>query len=200
MKLTPCASLFITLAGIASPAVSSPRLTMTIRVLDQANLPDKKIKAMERYIEGSLNVIEVDVHWVDCATNLPICQRQRRANEFWLRVLAQMPPKVNGGVDLVGFTQHGEKDGIQCVNIFYPMVDQLSEREQTDAYEVLGAAVVHEIGHLYLGTNGQAHSPTGVMCGTWSHREFELASIGELNFTQEQGVRIRAAMGEASGW
>jgi len=51
---------------------------------------------------------------------------------------------------------------------------------------VFGAAVVHEIGHLYLGTNGQAHSPT-VIGAVWSHRQFELASIGELNFTREQG-------------
>jgi hypothetical protein len=67
------------------------------------------------------------------------------------------------------------------------MVDQISERERADSEVVFGAAVVHEIGHLYLGTNGQAHSPTGVMCGVWSHRQFELASIGELNFTREQG-------------
>jgi predicted HD phosphohydrolase len=80
------------------------------------------------------------------------------------------------------------------------MVEQLSSREGTDSHQVLGAAVVHEIGHLYLGNNGQAHSKAGVMCGAWSHREFALASIGELNFTHEQGARIRATMNAASGW
>ena len=102
---------------------------------------------------------------------------------------------------MLGFTQHGTtaEKGIQCVNIFYPMVQRLSERERADSHEILGATVVHEIGHLYLGTNGEAHSPTGVMCGSWSHRQFEQASIGELNFTHEQAACIRTVMSAASG-
>jgi hypothetical protein len=200
MKLSKWASLIIILAGVAAPAVSAPRPAMTIRILDQADLPANKIKAMERYVENTLGFIAVDVNWVDCSANRTACQTQRRPNEFWLRILAQMPPKVNGGIDLLGFTQHGDTDGIQCVNIFYPMVEKLSERERTDSHQVLGAAVAHEIGHLYLGTNGQAHSPAGVMSGAWSHREFELAGIGELNFTPEQGARIRAMMSSTSGW
>jgi len=32
------------------------------------------------------------------------------------------------------------------------------------------------------------------MCGAWSHREFELVGLGELKFTREQGIRIRASM------
>jgi hypothetical protein len=199
MKTTKWASLVMTLVGLAAPAVSTPRPTMTIRILDQANVPASKIQKVEHYVENTLASIDVDVNWVDCRANLAACRAQRGPNEFWLRILAQMPPAINGAVDLLGFTQHDQKDGIQCVNIFYPMVERLSERERTDSHQVLGAAVVHEIGHLYLGTNGQAHSTAGVMCGAWSHREFELASIGELNFTREQGDLIRAAAGTASG-
>lgn len=77
---------------------------------------------------------------------------------------------------------------------FYPMVEQLSERVQIDSHEILGAAVAHEIGHLHLGTNSQAHSPTGIMRGVWSHREIELVRFGQLTSTREQGERIRSAM------
>jgi hypothetical protein len=196
MNRTKWASLAITLAGLAAPAVSAPRLTMTIRILDQANLPASKIQKMERYVENTLASINVEVNWVNCAANVTACQTQRGPNEFWLRILAQMPPGVNGGVDLLGFTQHGDTpgNGIQCVNIFYPMVEKLSVRERADSHWIFGAAVLHEIGHLYLGTNGEAHSPAGVMSGAWSHREFELVSIGELSFTPEQGEHIRAGM------
>jgi hypothetical protein len=199
MKLAQCTTLIVTLAAVAKPAVSVTHLTMTIRVLDQANLSASNIQKMERFVENTLASIHVDVNWVDCGVSLDICQGKRGPNEFWLRILAQMPPRVNGAVDLLGFTQRGNTpDGIQCVNVFYPMVEQLSGRERVDLQVVFGAAVVHEIGHLYLGTNGQAHSPTGVMCGTWSHRQFELASIDELNFTAEQGQRIRAVMSRTS--
>jgi hypothetical protein len=151
---------------------------------------------MERSVEAKLAFIHVDVIWIDCAANVGACQTLRGPSEFWLRILAQMSPAINGRIDLLGFTQFGDtaEDRIQCVNIFYPMVEAVSEKEQTDSDQILGAAVAHEIGHLYLGRNGEAHSPTGIRCGVWLHREFELLSIGELNFTQEQGARIRAAM------
>ncbi len=196
MKLSKCVRVVITLAGISAPAVSAPSSTMTIRVLDQANLPANQIQKMERYVQATLASIQVEVNWVDCRTNLAGCQSQRAPNEFWLRILAQMPPAVNGHIDLLGFTQFGDKpeDRIQCVNIFYPMVEELSERERADSHQILGAAVVHEIGHLYLGTNAQAHSAGGIMCGVWKHRQFELANLGELNFTHEQAERIHAAM------
>lgn len=200
MKRSKCAGLMMTLAGIAA-AGSAPRPTMTIRVLDQAALPAGQIEKMERYVGATLASIQVQVNWVNCRTDLAACQAERRPNEFWLRILAQMPPKVNGGIDLLGFTQHGDQPGnaIQCINIFYPMVEKVSERQRADSHNVLGAAVAHEIGHLYLGTNGEAHSASGLMCGVWSHREFELSSIGELNFSREQGAQIRAAMNLASG-
>lgn len=198
MKLSKWAGLVITLVGSATPAVSA---TMTIRILDQAGLPPAMIQRMKHHVEATITSIQVDVTWVDCGANLAACQASRGPNEFWLRILAQMPPKVNGGIDLLGFTQRGDTaaEPIPCVNIFYPMVEKLSEQERTDSHQILSAAIVHEIGHLYLGTNSRAHSSTGVMCGTWSHRQFELASLGELNFTREQGVRIRAAMSAAAG-
>jgi hypothetical protein len=197
VKLAKCVNAAVILAGIA---ISEPRLTITIRVLDQANLPVSRIQKMERHVEAMFAAIQVDVKWIDCATKVAACQPVRGPNEFWLRILTQMPPAINGRVDLLGFTQLGDtpEDKIQCVNIFYPMVEQFSESEQVDAHQVLGAAAVHEIGHLYLGRNKEAHSTTGIMCGVWLHREFELLSIGELNFTQEQGARIRAAVSAAS--
>lgn len=193
------AGFLIALAGFGTH-LSAEHLSMTIRVLDQANLPANKVKKMERYVETALASIEVDVKWVDCASNLAACKAPRSANEFWLRILAQMPPKASPGTDILGFTQHGDLDGIQCVNIFFPMVEQFSGRAEVDLHNIFGAAVVHEIGHLYLGTNSQAHSQTGIMCGTWSHREIELLSIGELTFTRDQGARIRAAMNGAVGF
>jgi hypothetical protein len=200
MNLTKWTSLAIALTWLTAPAIADSHLKMTIRILDQANLSAAKLQKMERYVERTLASIEVDMNWVDCKTSSEVCKAARGTNEFWLRILAQRPPAVNGGVDLLGFTQHGDKDGIQCVNIFYPMVEELSEREQTDLQVVFGAAVVHEVGHLYLGNNGGAHSQSGVMSGIWSHREFRLASIGELNFTRAQGLRIRAAMNAVSGF
>jgi hypothetical protein len=194
-RLSAQLRLAVALPGLVLP-IRAAQPAMTIRILDQAKIPGNMQDQLERYVATTLASIQVGVNWVDCSTNLAACERDRGPNEFWLRILAQTPPRVNGGIDLLGFTQRADDvdHPIPCVNIFYPMVKQVAERERVDAGLILGPAVVHEIGHLYLGTNSQAHSATGVMCGVWAHRQFELASIGELNFTSEQAARIRGAM------
>ncbi len=171
---------------------------MIIRVLDQAHVSSGKIRKMQSYVETTLAAIEIEVKWVDCSANLEACKGLRAPNEFWLRILAQNPPDLGTGTELLGLTQRGDKPGeIPCVNIFYPLVEKLAEKMHTDAHLVLGAGVAHEIGHMHLGNNREAHSKDGIMCGVWSHREFELMSIGELNFSREQGERIRAAISSA---
>jgi hypothetical protein len=193
MNWKESARLLITLAGMGTPVFAASRPTMTIRVLDQANSPRGQLNKMERFVETTLAFIEVDVKWVDCEATPRACLPSRGPNEFWLRILAQSPPRE--AADKLGFTQSADTgNGIDCINIFYPMVSKVSENEKIDFNVVFGAAVSHEIGHLYLGTNQQAHSPAGLMKGTWSHSEFGLASIGELNFTRAQGARIRTAM------
>jgi hypothetical protein len=193
MRLAEWVGLMITVAAFGS-ATTVERRSMTIRVLDQASLPADTIYKMEKHVANTLSSAGVDVKWVECSVNLEACKSLRGPNEFWLRIIADIPAAA--GTDQLGFTQRGEAGGrgIQCVNVIYPMVQKLLPHGNIEAYQVLGAAVAHEIGHLYLGTNDQAHSRTGVMCGVWSWREFELASIGELNFSREQAKRIRTAM------
>lgn len=198
MTLAECAGLMITLAAFGAPAAAE-HLSMTIRVLDQANLSASTIHKMEKYVENRFASVDIDVKWVECASNMAGCKSLRGPNEFWLRILGETPAEA--GTEQLGFTQPGDPGGrgIQCVNVIYPMVQNLTQHRNVDAHDILGAAVAHEIGHLYLGSNEQAHSRTGVMCGFWSQREIELASTGELNFSREQGTRIRAAMNAAGG-
>jgi len=67
-----------------------------------------------------------------------------------------------------------------------------AEHSQADVWQVLGAAIAHEVGHLLLGS--AAHSGQGVMRATWEKEQLELASIGELVFTTEQAAKIRSAV------
>jgi hypothetical protein len=192
MRLTECAAL---MGILAAPVISAEPLTMTIRVLDQAKVSTSKISKMESNVDATLASVDIGVSWIDCAANLNVCKALRGPNEFWLRVLAQNPPDLGTGTELLGLTQRGDKPGeIPVINIFYPLVEKLAEKMHIEAHLVFGAAVTHEIGHMYLGNNREAHSLNGVMCGVWTQREFELMSIGELHFTRDQGERIRAAM------
>jgi hypothetical protein len=195
MSFSKCAILLGALAAVSVPA-SAERLSMTIRVLDQAHVPAGEIGKMEHYVEATLAAIDINVNWTDCAADIEACKTLRGRNEFWLRILAQSPPDLNPGRELMGLTQRGEKPGeIPCINIFYPIVERLAEKTHTE--QVLGAAVAHEIGHMYLGNNREAHSLNGIMSGVWLQREFQLINLVSLKFTREQGERIRAALSTA---
>jgi hypothetical protein len=54
---------------------------------------------------------------------------------------------------------------------------------------VLGAAIAHEIGHLFLGPN--SHSPVGIMRGGWKQDDLLKASQARVTFTPDQAQRIR---------
>jgi hypothetical protein len=198
LRLSKCANLMLSIVALQGSAFAGERLSMTVRILDQADVTPGEIRNMERYVEMTLAAIDLNVKWIDCVADIDACKALRGRNEFWLRILAQNPPDLTIGKELLGLTQRGDKPGeIPCVNIFYPLVEKLAEKMHIDAPLIFGAGVAHEIGHMYLGTIPEAHSHFGIMCGIWSHREFELLSIGELNFTREEGERIRAAISTA---
>jgi hypothetical protein len=193
VRLLKCAGLTIAVAAFATSGTSGLP-SMTIRVLDQVNLPVNTIHKMEKHVSDTLSSAGIDVRWVECSVNLEACNSLRGPNEFWLRIISEAPAAA--GTDKLGFTQRGEAPGrgIQCVNVIYSMVQKLLPHGNVEPYQLLGAAVAHEIGHLYLGSNNQAHSKSGVMRGVWSWRDIELSSIGELVFSRDQAQRIRAAM------
>lgn len=162
---------------------------MTVRILDQASLPALAIHKMQEHIQNTLAEIQVDVKWINCAVDIEACKPARGRNEFWLRILAKIP--ADAGNDQIGFAQ---PEGVQCVNVFYPVIEGIVRSFKVDRSRVLAAAAVHEIGHLYLGDNRQAHSLNGVMNGTWSRQKLDEADALELKFVGNQGARIRTAM------
>jgi hypothetical protein len=54
---------------------------------------------------------------------------------------------------------------------------------------VLGCLIAHEIGHLLLGEN--QHTVSGIMQARWDIRQIQLLTKGALQFTPQQGVRMR---------
>jgi hypothetical protein len=54
---------------------------------------------------------------------------------------------------------------------------------------ILGHVMVHEIGHLLLGTN--SHSASGIMRAQWRNAELLSAGKGALVFAPAQSRRMR---------
>jgi hypothetical protein len=60
----------------------------------------------------------------------------------------------------------------------------VATKSNDGAYQILGAAIAHEVGHLILGAN--SHTPLGVMNPHWDMTQIRLVRIGELNFNRDQ--------------
>ena len=77
-------------------------------------------------------------------------------------------------------------------NVFDDRVVEVSTRWGLFPAEVLGHAMAHELGHLLLGTG---HSSQGLMKGSWTSLDLQLASRGKLRFSPDQaGLLHRAAL------
>ena len=71
----------------------------------------------------------------------------------------------------------------ECVAIF-------AGEDRALVSPLLGAAITHEVGHLFLA--GNAHTVTGLMSARWGPKEKKDALMGGLTFSRRQSEQIRA--------
>jgi alcohol dehydrogenase class IV len=83
----------------------------------------------------------------------------------------------------------GEALSIRIVNVFMNRVTKQLTVGELSAGQVLGHAIVHEIGHHLLGDN--SHAPQGIMVAKWSDQHLRRISKGDLLFTQQEVKRIQ---------
>jgi len=141
----------------------------------------------------------VDAAWVDCPLSgaqlgsFPACQQRMGGADFALRILsAAMTQKAPARVEALGFALPCPEDLTGCyAEVFYQRItDQVSSAE-ISAHQLLGHAMVHEIGHLLLGPN--SHSRDGIMRPEWNPNDLRVIARASLRFTPEQVERLRAA-------
>lgn len=74
--------------------------------------------------------------------------------------------------------------------IFQERVETMCQSAGQDFALMLGHAIAHEIGHVTLASD--AHSPNGIMRARWGKGESDLAAMGHLGFSPQQGAELRA--------
>ena len=199
-------ALAVILAVSARAGPAEPTLTITLRVLNYAEVPEKTLIQAEEEVTKIFHKTGVESVWRHISLSpeqnpAGSVSRQSPSPSLQLSILiisrsAAKPMEERLDLkkeDVFGLSPR-PKDGRggRLAYVFYHRVREfviartLFEQEAL----ILGLVIAHEIGHLLL--NHSLHSQSGIMRGRWDRRDLKLAAFGDLVFTAQQADSIRA--------
>jgi len=194
-------------AGTSNPPAASPQghggLKITLRMYNYGVARSTLVQA-EGKATAILNQVGLEVSWVDCpatpaeSKSYPGCQGSLGMTDFAVKILAaDEAARFPSHHEALGRALPCPADQVGCsAYIFYRNVLEVAADGVADKSQVLGHAVVHEIGHLLLGPN--SHTANGIMRGRWNKQDLETIAKGHLAFSEKQSEHIREGVQERS--
>lgn len=192
---------------MSTPAAVSPQgrggLKITLRIYNYGVARSTLVQA-EGKATAILNQVGLEVSWVDCPAtpaefkSYPGCQGLLGTTDFAVKILAaDEAERFPSHHEALGRAMPCPGDEVGCsAYIFYRNVLEVAADGVADKSQVLGHAVVHEIGHLLLGPN--SHTASGIMRGRWNKQDLETIAKGHLAFSDQQSEHIREEIRERS--
>jgi hypothetical protein len=191
--------LMLATPGIATPAVPGS-IDVTVRVYDSAAVSDRRWRHALAEAAAAFSSALVNVHWSSCGhakhSDATSCATPLGPGEFVIRIVpgkaspGQSGMLVLGDVKLLARTREAA-----LATIYVEPVRWLAGLAGADVGTLLGRAIAHELGHLFLAT--KAHAAHGLMCALWSPDEIRLNRPADWTFAQAdaEAIRARAAAG-----
>ena len=171
---------------------TAERLRVSVRVHNYAPLSGQSLQRGENEAARIFRKIGVEVCW-DPAAAEPSpdaeCSVLTAYPRFELRIAPSFAP-VRGVTD-------GDSAGLAFANqasVSFRQIGGEAAAIRADPAELLGPVIAHELGHLLLGPN--SHSSFGIMQARWSRDDYRRAVRGQLDFTPQEGERMRAEIRE----
>jgi hypothetical protein len=172
---------------------------ITVLVYNNAPAPGDLLAAAKREADRIFSRAGVRVNWFDCSEGRPdvrgVCHEGWGDTNIGLRVVATPVAKPRRSPHVI---DHRQEEPLGFVvfpglaSVYYDYRARFAGDELALGLPmILGCAIAHELGHLLLGPN--RHSDEGIMQPEWSPRQFRLARMRELSFTQEESCVIRTA-------
>jgi len=178
-------------AAFVSAAGTAVQPTIVLRVVNEGRVDPEMLRAAQKEAARILRSSGIELVWMVCEPEHVVqgdrCGRVMAANEFWMRVVTRRPSNTN--TDVLGFTELGGEGRADSAAVFAPAAAALAGNWGLTSGQILGAAMVHEIGHLYLGVH--AHVAASIMSGHWTRQELMGISIGELTFSRPQARMLQ---------
>jgi hypothetical protein len=168
---------------------------MTIRVYNDAEVPAGTLTRALKEAARLYSEAGIDTLWLECSsrdkfvpTN-PLCEQPFGPMALGIRVVPHNETRTKESqYDLFGLALPFKDGGIHA-SVFYRHSKEFARGGAASLEQVLGHIFAHEIGHLLLWSN--AHSPRGIMQGSWSRDALISIAKGYLTFTTEEAQTIR---------
>lgn len=164
---------------------------ITVLMTNSAGVREPVLRQAEAEAARIFHAARIDIVWVNCgAREDPIdedCSRVPGSNEFVVHIV----PSGKTSSDLVfGVAFLGEDGKGTYANIFYDRVKEAHRELGAEISRLVGMVAAHELGHLLLGFH--AHTCAGIMTAVWKENVVSQMQMGNLWFTREQALRMRA--------
>ncbi len=184
----------LSLAASGQKTLATEPGKLTLRVFNYAQVSPLMLGHAQREASRVFTASGIETAWVECVTNPPdpavqaICRKPFSPERMIIRIVKQVTSSP-------GFTQKalGFAFGDAAASVIYDRIKRTVWEEDLfskDLPSFLGDAMAHEIGHLLLGSN--SHSPVGIMRGRWLREDILRIAMGQLHFTDEQSIALRA--------
>lgn len=177
----------------------APAQTISIRVYDHAQTLAGVLHSATDQASWLFRAEQIRINWEfpsteppeDRGTDMTSVAFQQPDDRPYIvvQLIRRAPPSVFPGA--MGYALPFAHAGAHVV-IFYDRVETLAHRFNKATDLILGYAVAHEIGHVFLGSSD--HFAGTLMQAQWTSATCRLASMGLLAFTREQEQRMVAVM------
>ena len=193
-KHATCLNISLLLAALTCPAGATlaqetSAFRITIHVYNYATVPKKTLARAKDEGGQIFKVAGLATQWLDHPVTSVDGRNSRDSTDSWdgthfvLRLFTLSRKGLNKNA-------MGEALSRRIANVFMDRVTDVGVVGELSAGQMLGHAIVHEIGHLLLGDN--SHSAFGIMVATWSKQDLWRMSKGDLLFTHQEVTRIQA--------
>lgn len=183
------------LALAQNPTTTSLSLEVTISVHDYADVPTVLLAAAEVQAREIFRHAGLETVWLNCSPKL---EREKLepgscyfsdTSHLTLKISPRaMNAKVRDRIDVLGTAYPDEKGAGYFAYVFYDRIQELAQRRRL-GHALLADVMVHEIGHLLLGST--SHSASGIMCAHWNYEELRNVSEGAMAFVPAQSRIMR---------
>ena len=167
---------------------------VTVIVNDSTNVSSSVLAQAELETTRIFRGAGLEIAWVNCRGGSgasEACRRVPGVNEFVVHIVATGRRSKDS---VFGEAFLGPDGSGKYCDVFLDRIEEERRQSGIRVPVLLGAVAAHELGHLLLGSH--AHSWLGLMTPLWNKEILGQMEMGNLFFTRDQSLLMKARMGQ----